>query len=38
MGIIDRLQSVLDQLMASGFYLDPAGRVYQDALRHVQER
>jgi uncharacterized protein len=36
-GIIDRLQPVLDQLMAFGFYLDPAGRVYQDALRRVQE-
>lgn len=37
-GIIDRLQPVLDQLRASGFYLDPAGHVYQDALRRVQER
>jgi uncharacterized protein len=37
-GIIDKLEPVLDQLMASGFYLDPAGRVYQDALRRVQER
>jgi predicted nucleic acid-binding protein len=37
-GIIDRLEPVLDQLMAFGFYLDPAGRVYQDALRRVQER
>jgi uncharacterized protein len=36
-GIIDRLQPVLDQLMAFGLYLDQAGRVYQDALRCVQE-
>lgn len=37
-GIIDRLEPVLDQLIAFGFYLDPAGRTYQDALRRVQER
>jgi len=37
-GIIGRLQPVLDQLMAGGFYLDQAGRVYHDALRRVQER
>ncbi|HSL03420.1 MAG TPA: DUF3368 domain-containing protein [Nitrospiraceae bacterium] len=37
-GIIDRLQPVLDQLMAFGLYLDPARRVYQEALRRVQER
>lgn len=37
-GIIDRLQPVLDQLIAFGFYLDPAGRTYQDALLRVKER
>lgn len=37
-GVIARLEPVLDQLIAFGFYLDPAGRVYRDALLRVQER
>ena len=36
-GLVDRLQPLLDQLIAAGFYLDPAGRVYQDALKRVGE-
>jgi len=35
--VVDRLQLLLDRLIATGFYLDPAGRVYQDALRRVGE-
>jgi len=37
-GVIDRLQPLLDQLIANGFYLEPSGRVYQEALRRVGER
>jgi predicted nucleic acid-binding protein len=37
-GFIDGLQPLLDQLIAAGFYLDPAGHVYQDALKRVGER
>ncbi|MDN5870946.1 MAG: DUF3368 domain-containing protein [Nitrococcus sp.] len=37
-GFVDRLQPLLDQLIATGFYLDPAGRVYQNALKRVGER
>ncbi len=36
-GFVDRLQPLLDQLIAAGFYLDPAGRVYQDAIKRVGE-
>ncbi|MGH8611760.1 MAG: DUF3368 domain-containing protein [Gammaproteobacteria bacterium] len=36
-GFVDRLQPLLDRLIATGFYSDPAGRVYQDALRRVGE-
>lgn len=36
-GFVDRLQPLLDQLIAAGFYLGPAGRVYQDALKRVGE-
>lgn len=36
-GIIPLLKPLLDQLIASGFHLDPHGRVYQDALRRVGE-
>ncbi|MGH8659647.1 MAG: DUF3368 domain-containing protein [Gammaproteobacteria bacterium] len=36
-GFVDRLQPLLDRLIATGFYLDPASRVYQDALRRVGE-
>lgn len=36
-GIIPALQPLLDQLMASGFHLDPHGQVYQDAMRTVGE-
>jgi predicted nucleic acid-binding protein len=36
-GFVDRLQPLLDQLIAAGFYLDPPGRVYQDALKRVGE-
>lgn len=36
-GFVDRFQPLLDQLIVAGFYLDPAGRVYQDALRRVGE-
>lgn len=37
LGFVDRLQPLLDRLIATGFYLDPAGRVYQEALRRVGE-
>jgi len=36
-GVIPVLKPLLDQLIASGFHLDPHGRVYQDALRRVAE-
>jgi predicted nucleic acid-binding protein len=36
-GLVDRLQPLLDRLIAGGFYLDPSGQVYQDALRRVGE-
>jgi predicted nucleic acid-binding protein len=36
-GVIPALKPLLDQLIASGFHLDPHGRVYQDALRKVGE-
>jgi predicted nucleic acid-binding protein len=37
-GVISALKPLLDQLIASGFHLDPHGRVYQDALRRVGEQ
>jgi predicted nucleic acid-binding protein len=36
-GIIPALKPLLDQLVASGFHLDPHGQVYQDAVRRVGE-
>jgi uncharacterized protein len=36
-GVIPALKPVLDQLVAAGFYLDPQGQVYQDALKRVGE-
>ena len=37
-GVIAALKPLLDQLIASGFHLDPHGRVYQAALRRVGEQ
>ena len=37
-GLIERLQPLLDQLIDARFYLNPAGRVYHDALKRVGER
>jgi uncharacterized protein len=36
-GVIPMLKPRLDQLIAAGFYLDPQGQVYRDALRRVGE-
>jgi predicted nucleic acid-binding protein len=36
-GLVDKLQPLLDRLIARGFYLDPSGQVSQDALRRVGE-
>lgn len=36
-GVIAELKPLLDQLIAAGFYLDPHGPVYRDALRSVGE-
>jgi predicted nucleic acid-binding protein len=36
-GVIPALKPVLDQLVAAGFYLDPQGQVYQNALKRVGE-
>jgi predicted nucleic acid-binding protein len=36
-GIIPTLKPFLDQLVKSGFYLDPQGQVYREALRRVGE-
>ena len=36
-GLIPSLKPLLDQLIHEGFYLDPTGSMYQDALRHVKE-
>jgi predicted nucleic acid-binding protein len=36
-GMLSALKPLLDQFIASGFHLDPHGRVYQDALRRVGE-
>jgi predicted nucleic acid-binding protein len=35
--LIAELKPLLDQLIAAGFYLDPHGPVYRDALRSVGE-
>lgn len=37
-GVIPELKPLLDRLIAAGFYLDPHGPVYRDALRSVGER
>ncbi len=37
-GLVEALQPLLDQLIANGFFLDPVGRIYQDALRKAGER
>jgi predicted nucleic acid-binding protein len=36
-GVISALKPVLDQLIASGFHLDPHGEVYREALQYVGE-
>jgi predicted nucleic acid-binding protein len=36
-GFVNRLQPLLDQLIATGFYLEPGGSVYQDALSRAGE-
>jgi predicted nucleic acid-binding protein len=36
-GIINELKPLLDQLVTTGFRLDPNGQVYQDALKRVGE-
>jgi predicted nucleic acid-binding protein len=36
-GVIAELKPLLDQLIAAGFYLDPHGPVYRDALSSVGE-
>jgi uncharacterized protein len=36
-GLVDRLQPLLDQLIAAGFYLEAGGDVYQVALERVAE-
>ena len=36
-GVIPALKPVLDQLVQSGFYLDPQGHVYREALQRVGE-
>jgi predicted nucleic acid-binding protein len=36
-GVIPMLKPRLDQLIAAGFYLDPQGQVYRNALRRVGE-
>jgi len=37
-GLVKQLKPVLDQLINEGCYLDPSGRIYQDALARVGER
>ena len=34
-GVIPALKPLLDQLIATGFHLDPQGHVYREALQHV---
>jgi uncharacterized protein len=36
-GVIPALKPVLDQLVHGGFYLDPQGQVYREALQRVGE-
>jgi predicted nucleic acid-binding protein len=36
-GLVGPLKPLLDQLIDEGFYLDPAGRIYQDALKRAGE-
>jgi predicted nucleic acid-binding protein len=36
-GVIPALKPVLDQLVQGGFYLDPQGQVYREALQRVGE-
>jgi predicted nucleic acid-binding protein len=36
-GVVVALKPLLNQLIAAGFYLDPHGPVYRDALRSVGE-
>jgi len=36
-GVITELKPLLDQLITAGFYLDPQGQVYREALRQVGE-
>jgi predicted nucleic acid-binding protein len=36
-GVIPELKPLLDELISSGFHLDPHARVYQDALKRVGE-
>jgi uncharacterized protein len=36
-GVIPALKPVLDQLVYGGFYLDPQGQVYREALQRVGE-
>jgi len=37
-GWVDQLKPLLDRLIDEGFYLDPSGRIYQDALMRAGER
>lgn len=37
-GLVGQLKPLLDQLINEGFYLDPSGRIYQDALKRAGER
>jgi predicted nucleic acid-binding protein len=37
-GLVGQLKPLLDQLITEGCYLDPSGRVYQDALKRAGER
>ena len=36
-GVIPALKPLLDQLIAAGFYVDPQGQVYREALQRVGE-
>ena len=37
-GLVGQLKPLLDQLINKGCYLDPSGRIYQDALAQAGER
>ena len=37
-GVVDQLKPLLDQLINEGFYLNPSGHIYQDALTRTGER